>query len=808
MPTYESQADELLRLRNTMRDLVALSTLPVVWARHTPEGTAASLAEILLDTLSLDLVYVQVRDPGSAGEIAIVRGKSLTDDAGEVRSVGEALAPLLTPGAPEPPLSVKNPIGCDLLRVAIARFAHTGDEGGVVACSRRVDFPTEAERVLLSVGTNQTASVLKRKRAELETEAERARLADVFQHAPSLMCVLLGSDHVIERANDRFYEVLDRRDIIGRPVRAALPEVEGQGFFEILDRVYQTGEPFVGTHMPITLRRGKQLDERIVDFVYQPMRDGSGAVSGILCQGIDRTERVRAQNELARLTAESEQQRRVYETALSNSVDFNYVFDREGRFTYVNRALLNLWGTDLAEAVGKTFFELDYPADLAARLQLQIQQVIETKRPLRDETPYTSAAGTGDYEYIFVPVFGANGSVEAVVGSTRDITDRKAMEESLREADRKKDDFIAMLAHELRNPLAPIRNGLQILRLAGVDSNGAVAEARSMMDRQLGHMVRLIDDLLDVSRINRSKMELRRARVALADVVNAALETSRPAIDAEDHELNVSLPQRPVFLDGDLTRLAQVFGNLLTNSAKYTERGGRIWLTAERRGGEVVVSVQDNGIGIPAESLQKIFDMFCQVDRDTERSTSGLGIGLALVKGLVEMHGGTVTAASEGPRRGSTFTVTLPAAVPQTEATLPAALDHAHVDSGPKRRILVVDDNRDGVESLAMMLRLIGNDVRTARDGIEALAQSEAFRPEIVLMDVGMPRLNGLDAARRLREMTWGRTMIIIALTGWGQDEDKERSREAGCDGHLVKPVILSDLERLLADLPKVRGVS
>jgi CheY-like chemotaxis protein/two-component sensor histidine kinase len=312
-------------------------------------------------------------------------------------------------------------------------------------------------------------------------------------------------------------------------------------------------------------------------------------------------------------------------------------------------------------------------------------------------------------------------------------------------------------------------------------------------------MVRLIDDLLDVSRISRNKMELRRERVSLSDVVNNAVETARPLIDAGGHELTISLPQRPVYLDADLTRLAQVFGNLLTNSAKYTERGGRIWLSAERSGGDVVVSVRGNGIGIPPDSLPDIFDMFSQVNRPIERSTGGLGIGLALVKGLVEMHGGTVTAASEGQGKGSTFTVTLPALAGRPEP-LPTP-DTARSAPGPARRILVVDDSRDGADSLSMLLRLMGNEVRTANDGIEALEAAEAFRPEVILMDVGMPRLNGLDATRRLREEPWGRGVTIIALTGWGQEGDKERSREAGCDGHLVKPFDLADLDRLLSEL-------
>ncbi len=367
----------------------------------------------------------------------------------------------------------------------------------------------------------------------------------------------------------------------------------------------------------------------------------------------------------------------------------------------------------------------------------------------------------------------------------------------LRAQDRRKDEFLALLAHELRNPLAPLRNGLQVMRLAEGEPD-AVAEARDMMERQLGHMVRLIDDLLDVSRISRNKMELRRGRVPLADVVRCAVETARPAIDEAGHDLAVSLPPEPVFLDADLTRLAQVFGNLLTNSAKYTPPGGRIRLTAERRGADAFVSVRDNGIGIPAESLPTIFDMFSQVDRSIERSTGGLGIGLALVKGLVEMHGGAVTAESPGPGQGSTFTVRLPVlreSAGHSSGALTGAGPHA---AGRGRRVLVVDDNRDAATSMAMMLRLMNNEVRTAHDGVEAVAAAETFRPQVVLMDVGMPRLNGLDATRRIREQPWGHEVAIIALTGWGQEGDKERSREAGCDGHLVKPVSLPDLERVL----------
>lgn len=383
-------------------------------------------------------------------------------------------------------------------------------------------------------------------------------------------------------------------------------------------------------------------------------------------------------------------------------------------------------------------------------------------------------------------------------GVSLDVTDRRRDEEALREAGRRKDDFLALLAHELRNPLAPIRNGLQVLRLT--QDPEIQRRSQQMMERQLGHMVRLIDDLLDVSRINRNKMDLRIVRIALADAVNSAVETARPLIERGGHELIINFPAEPIFLYADLTRLAQVFANLLTNSAKYTQRGGRIVLTACRDGDKAVVAVRDSGIGIPASFLPTIFDMFSQVDRSVERATGGLGIGLALVKGLVEMHGGTVTAASDGPGMGSEFTVRLPAPAACSEAEPgPESATDPH-PIGARWRILVVDDNRDSAESMVEMLRLLGNDVAVAYDGIEAVEQTRKFRPQIILMDIGMPRLNGLDATRRIREETGASALIIIALSGWGQSSDRLRSKEAGCDGHLVKPVSIQDLSRLLAN--------
>jgi PAS domain S-box-containing protein len=370
----------------------------------------------------------------------------------------------------------------------------------------------------------------------------------------------------------------------------------------------------------------------------------------------------------------------------------------------------------------------------------------------------------------------------------------------LQEADRRKDEFLATLAHELRNPLAPVQNAVHILRAQGTPGP-ALQWAREVIDRQVRQMARLVDDLLDLSRISTGKLELRQGRVELAEVLYAAVETSRPLIEACGHELSVSVPPVPVFIDGDLTRLAQVVSNLLNNAAKYTERGGRITLTAERQGSDAVVSVRDTGVGIPAAMLARVFDMFTQVDRSLDRTHGGLGIGLTLVKRLVELHGGSITAHSDGPGRGSEFVVRLPAVIESPRA--PERSDRPGEPAAPAAalRILAVDDNRDAAASLGMLLRIMGHDVRTAHDGLEAIELADEFRPDVTLLDIGLPKLNGYEAARRIRQQPWGRGMVLIATTGWGQESDRRLSRESGFDHHLVKPLDPAALLDLLASL-------
>jgi CheY-like chemotaxis protein len=312
-------------------------------------------------------------------------------------------------------------------------------------------------------------------------------------------------------------------------------------------------------------------------------------------------------------------------------------------------------------------------------------------------------------------------------------------------------------------------------------------------------MVRLVDDLLDISRITRGKLQVRKVLVRFADVLNSAVETARPLIDTSAHELTVTLPPEPVFLDADPTRLAQVFANLLDNAVKYSEKGGRIWLTAQRQGGEVMMSVRDTGFGIAAEHLPRIFEMFSQVEPALERSHGGLGIGLALVKGLVELHGGSVEARSGGAGLGSEFIVRLPIVDAPAQAAQKSDDIGEKPGFGKRCRILIADDLRDTVDSLAIMLRLAGHEIQTAHDGLEAVQAAAVFRPDVVLLDIGMPKLNGYEAARHIRQEPWGKKMVLVALTGWGQEEDKRRATEAGFDHHLTKPVEPAVLRKLLA---------
>jgi PAS domain S-box-containing protein len=520
-----------------------------------------------------------------------------------------------------------------------------------------------------------------------------------------------------------------------------------------------------------------------------PIRDESGTLLGAVNVVVDITDCKRAEEAQALLAA-----------VVESCEDAIVTKTLDGVIRSWNGGAERLFGYTAAEAIGRPI-TLVIPPDRLDEERMILERLKRGERVEHYETVRVRKDGRLiDISLTISPVRDADGRIVAASKVARNITLQKRAEEVLREADRRKTEFLAVLGHELRNPLAPIRNGLQIIRQARGD-RAAEDRAVAVMERQVAHMVRLVDDLLDLSRITKGKIELRRDRLDLAAAVQDAVDACRPLVEDRGHELTVTLPPAPVWVDGDRTRLAQVFSNLLTNAARYTERGGRVRLTAERQGSDAVVSVADNGSGIPADVLPRVFDMFTQADRPLERTQGGLGIGLSLVKGLVELHGGSVKARSDGPGLGSEFVVRLPVLLESagTPARRPAPV--ARSARCPRRRVLVVDDNGDSAESMAELLAVMGHETRTARDGLEAVAAAGAFRPDVVLLDIGLPKLNGYDACRRIREQPWGKGMVLIAQTGWGQDEDRARSREAGFNFHLVKPIDPAALEKLLAGL-------
>lgn len=515
----------------------------------------------------------------------------------------------------------------------------------------------------------------------------------------------------------------------------------------------------------------------------------------------DQARREEAEATAQRLRASEERYRTLFESIDEGFCLIEVLFDAAGhafdyRFLEANPAFAH--HTGFTDAVGRTMKEL--VPDHDTHWFETYGRVARTGEPVR---MVEEAKAMRRWFDVSANRVGGDGSRVVAVLFT-DVTERKHADEGLRrlavelaESDRRKTEFLATLAHELRNPLAPVRNGLHVMKLAASNPL-AVEKTREMMERQVTHMVRLIDDLLDIARVTTGKVDLKRERVDLRDVVANAVETSQPLIEGSHHQLTVDLPAEPLPLHVDPTRMAQVLSNLLNNAAKYTPASGRIALAARREGGEVVVSVTDSGIGIPQGALSEVFQMFTQVGRNMDRSQGGLGIGLSLVRGLVELHGGAVTAASEGTGKGSTFCVRLPLldddASPQAGADVP---DEAQEPRG--FRVLVVDDNTDAAESLAMILQMSGHLARVAHDGEQAVKVARAFKPQVVFLDIGMPGKNGYEVAREMRQLPAVRDAVLVALTGWGAEDDRTRSREAGFDHHLTKPADFTAVEELLA---------
>ncbi|HLJ94597.1 MAG TPA: PAS domain-containing protein, partial [Gemmataceae bacterium] len=651
----------------------------------------------------------------------------------------------------------------------------------------RPHAPDDRALRFLDLLARQAADYLERQQAEQAVQASSNELRQTLKTA-AVGLVRVGRDLRYISANPAYAEIagVDLDRIVGRP----LFEVMGAEALAVIrpyiERVLRGERVEYEAELPWA-----SAGPKCIHVVYSPWIDAGGETTGWVASVTDVTARKQAE-ESARKAQE------IFKLAHS--------IGRIGHWEWNSLTNENKWSPEIEALYGLP------PGGFASTYEAWAKLLHPDDLPKAEEA-VRRAMETGKYFTEFRVIW-PDGSVHwlearahvfkddddkpvRIMGVNMDVTERKRIEETLQEADRRKDEFLATLAHELRNPLAPIRNGLQLMRLAAGNTD-AVEQARAMMERQLTQMVRLVDDLMDLSRISRGKIELRKEHVPLSAVVNSAVETTHPLLEAMGHELALTLPEQPVILDADFTRLAQVFSNLLNNAAKYSGPGGHIRLVAERQGSDVVVSITDTGVGIPPDKLTSIFEMFSQVDCALEKSQGGLGIGLTLVKRLVELHEGTIEAHSDGMGKGSEFMVRLPVVI---EAPHPQAVRHDEPAPQASHRILIVDDNRDSADSLAMMLQFMGNEIRTAYDGQEAVAVAGDFRPGVVLLDIGLPKLNGYEACRRIRVQPWGKDIVLIAVTGWGQDEDRRRSREAGFDHHMVKPVDPNALRKLLTGL-------
>ncbi|MEP7116591.1 MAG: PAS domain S-box protein [Acidobacteriota bacterium] len=533
------------------------------------------------------------------------------------------------------------------------------------------------------------------------------------------------------------------------------------------------------------------------------LRDDDGKVGGFTKVMREMTDQVRREE----LLRDSEER---FRTLADHISQFLWTADAAGRIYWYNQRWYDYTGTTFEQVAGAGWTQLLHP-DHAARVVARLQRSWDTGEPWEDTFPLRGR--DGEYRWFLsraVPIRDATGTVLRWFGTNTDITDQRHLEDELRqnaadmlEADHRKDEFLAMLAHELRGPLAPIRNALHVLRLAGADDGVAQAETirsvSSMMERQTAQMVRLVDDLLDVNRVSRGKVDLKLVPVELVSVVRHAVQASQGLIDRAGLTLIVDAPSDAIEVAGDAVRLMQVLGNLLNNAVKFARSGGTVTLTVAREDAEAVVSVRDDGLGIAPENLTRIFDLFMQVDTTLERTRSGLGLGLTLARTLVELHGGTIAARSAGLGAGAEFVMRLPLLGERpTVASVPPEGSPAEAP----RRVLVVDDNVDSAESLAMVLSFGGHEVRMAHDGLDAVELAATFLPDLILLDIGLPRLNGYEAAGRIRALPTGRQMFIVALTGWGQVADRQRSADAGFNAHLVKPLDQAELAKLMNKLP------
>ena len=722
-------------------------------------------------------------------------------------------------------------------------------------------FDKNAQVAQLRDALTSTTSVQDFNRAQMHEAMrrilndERSHLRTLFNQAPGFIAVLRGKTHVFELANEAYYQLVGHRDIVGKPVWQALPEVAGQGFEELLDGVFESGEPYVGRRIKIKIQReaGGPLTENYIDLLYQPIFDINGAVTGIFAQGHDVTETYRAYEELAEKVEQLEKSRARQALRLHLADVLRHLFSAAdiyiqtsqllGRHLNASRVLFGDYDLESKQVSFHSNFVSDGIAELNGTFQAasfgtanfaSLEDGTTWRSDDLEHDPRTSGPDTWPtfssleiYSGVVVPLSrsgtliacmfindrqprtwtdGEVALVEDVAERAWNAVERMRAEEALRQADRRKDQFLAMLGHELRNPLAPISAAAELLQLAASDPQ-RVRSASKIIARQVGHMTGIVDDLLDVARVTSGLVVLQKDEVDIKRAVADAVEQIRPLIEARHHKLLVETAPQNATVLGDYKRLVQILANLVNNAAKYTPEGGVILVQMKATDSEVLVSVKDNGIGIEKSLLPNIFELFSQGERSSDRSQGGLGLGLSLVKSLVELHGGSVTAQSSGPGAGSDFTIRLPRLASNTDAPPARHGTRALPLAAGSLRIMVVDDNVDAATMLALLLEFNGHQVAVEHDPRQALQRANRELFDAFLLDIGLPGMDGTELARRLRAMPAGRRALMVAITGYGQHFDRSNALKAGFDHYFVKPIEPPKLLAALADFHKKLAV-
>lgn len=658
---------------------------------------------------------------------------------------------------------------------------------------------------VLVICTETTAQI----NLERRLLVERERLAQLFDQAPTFMALLRGPDHIVELANPGYMSLIGKRPVLGRTVADALPEAVEQGYLKLLNDVYASGEAYSASAARFSRLESDGVNvDRYVDFVYQPIKDSAGAVNGIFVVGADVTARTVAEQTVRSTEAglrSSEQQLRLATDAAE--VGF-WDVDLLGDKLFWPDRVKAMFGISPGVSVSmQDFYDGLHPDDREQTRAAFIAAASPVHRSLYDVEYRTIGKEDGVVRWVAAKgrgLFDNEGKCVRVVGTAIDISRRKETETNLREsearlkdADRRKDEFLAMLAHELRNPLAPIRNAAEFLWLIS-NQPERVRETSEIIVRQARHMAEIVDDLLDVSRVTRGLVSLQSEIVDLRQIVTSAIEQCVPLIDARRHRLGIDLPDRPAFVHGDRVRLIQIFSNLINNAAKYTAAGGSVRISVVDAADQIEINIVDSGEGIDAALLPRVFDLFAQGQRSPDRSQGGLGVGLSLAKTLVQLHGGTIGASSQGSGQGSCFTVKLPRSPVVPDSVSNGAAAAPMTASSRSLRLLVVDDNVDAAECLANILELDGHSVLRAHDARGAMAFAQTAQLDAMMLDIGLPVIDGYELARKLRALPEVNGTTLIAVSGYGQPEDRARAADAGFDHYLVKPVDLAALRILL----------